>query len=125
MRNEFAVMTLDFVERVYAVVASIPHGRVTTYGRIARALGAPRSARMVGWALTRTPPELRLPAHRVVNRVGFLSGGEHFGHPDVMRGLLRDEGVPFVEEYTVDLAAVLWDPADEPALDHLVAEARS
>ena len=115
-------MTLDFVERVYAVVASIPHGRVTTYGRIARALGAPRSARMVGWALTRTPPEMRLPAHRVVNRVGFLSGGEHFGHPDVMRDLLMDEGVPFVDEYTVDLAEVVWDPVDEPTLDHLVGD---
>ncbi len=111
-----------FIERVYAVVACIPYGRVTTYGRIARALGAPRSARMVGWALNRTPPELQLPAHRVVNRVGFLSGGLHFGHHDVMRDLLLAEGVPFVEEYTVDLGAALWDPADDPSLDYLTRD---
>ena len=114
-------MSGQFIERVYDVVALIPSGRVTTYGRIARALGAPRSARMVGWALNRTPPERELPAHRVVNRVGFLSGALHFGHPDVMRGLLKDEGVPFVDEDTVDLDAALWDPADEPGLDYLTA----
>jgi len=117
-------MTRDFVERVYETVSRIPPGRVTTYGRIARALGAPRSARMVGWALNRTPPETRLPAHRVVNRVGFLSGGLHFGHPDVMRRLLVAEGVPFVEEYTVDLEAALWDPADDPSLDYLAGDVR-
>lgn len=112
-------MPKDFVERVYAVVERIPYGRVTTYGRIARALGTPRSARMVGWALHRTPPERHLPAHRVVNRAGFLSGALHFGHPDRMRILLEDEGVPFIGEDTVDLQTVLWDPADEPELDYL------
>jgi len=115
------LISRQFIERVYDVVARIPHGRVTTYGRIARALGAPSSARMVGWALSRTPPERALPAHRVVNRVGFLSGALHFGHPDVMRGLLLDEGIPFVDEDTVDLDAVLWDPADDPSLDYLAA----
>jgi methylated-DNA-protein-cysteine methyltransferase-like protein len=117
-------MSKDFIERVYVMVAAIPHGRVTTYGRIARALGAPRSARMVGWALNRTPPEMNLPAHRVVNRVGFLSGGLHFGHPDVMRDLLIAEDVGFVDDYTVDLTMFLWDPADDPALDHLAGEVR-
>jgi methylated-DNA-protein-cysteine methyltransferase related protein len=118
-------MPQDFPERVYAMVAAIPYGRVTTFGRIARALGAPRSARMVGWALTRTPPEMHLPAHRVVNRIGFLSGGLHFGHPDVMRGLLIAEDVTFVDEYTVDLARFVWDPADDPALDYLAGDVRS
>ena len=122
MPKQVKGVSQTFIERVYAVVAAIPHGRVTTYGRIARALGSPRSARMVGWALHRTPPEMRLPAHRVVNRVGFLSGGLHFGHHDVMRDLLLAEGVPFVEEYTVDLNAVLWDPADDPALDYLAGD---
>jgi methylated-DNA-protein-cysteine methyltransferase-like protein len=114
-------MSRQFIERVYDVVARIPCGRVTTYGRIARALGSPRSARMVGWALNRTPPERNLPAHRVVNRVGFLSGALHFGHPDEMRDLLLEEGVPFVDDETVDLDAVVWDPADEPELDYLAA----
>ena len=106
-----------FAERVYAIVAAIPHGRVTTYGLIARALGDARAARMVGWALRRTPPGRHIPAHRVVNRIGFLSGGWYFGHPDVMRERLLAEDVPFSAEYEVDLRAVVWDPSDEPDLD--------
>jgi methylated-DNA-protein-cysteine methyltransferase-like protein len=112
-------MASDFVDRVYEVVARIPKGRVTTYGRIARALGSPRSARMVGWALHASPAELNLPAHRVVNRNGVLSGALHFGHPDVMRSLLLAEEVAFLDDITVDLEKHLWDPADDPSLDHL------
>ncbi len=100
-----------FSAAVHAVVARIPYGSVTTYGTIARALGFPRYARMVGWAVHDPPPELELPCHRVVNRNGYLSGGVHFGHPDVMRGLLVDEGVAFVDEYRVDLARHYWDPS--------------
>jgi methylated-DNA-protein-cysteine methyltransferase related protein len=109
----------DFAERVYEVVTRIPAGRVTTYGRIGRALGAPRSARMVGWMLNAIPAGRAIPAHRVVNRNGVLTGAPHFGHPDVMRHLLEDEGVTFIDDITVDLAAHLWDPADDPDLDHL------
>jgi methylated-DNA-protein-cysteine methyltransferase related protein len=97
------------LDRVFAVVAAIPSGRVTTYGAIARAIGQPRGARAVGWALHQAAGD-DLPCHRVVNRIGFLSGGWHFGHPDVMAGLLRAEGVPFVDEYQVDLGACLWLP---------------
>lgn len=100
----------SFVRRVYDTVARIPRGRVTTYGRIARSLGEPRSARLVGWAMRAGPADLDLPCHRVVNRVGFLSGGWHFGHPDIMRGLLLDEGVPFLSDYVVDLDRCVWDP---------------
>jgi methylated-DNA-protein-cysteine methyltransferase related protein len=102
-----------FFTRVFALVSRIPSGRVTTYGAIARALGTPRAARSVGWALSLAPDEDALPCHRVVNRNGFLSGGWHWGHPDVMAGLLADEGVPFVETYRVDLAACLWLPDEE------------
>ena len=106
-----------FAARVYDLVARIPRGRVTTYGRIARAVGDPRGARMVGWALMYAvddPEGRELPCHRVVNRVGLLSGGWHFGHPDVMRGLLLREGVPFKDEYQVDLERCVWEPwADE------------
>ena len=109
---------LNFTNRVYALVARIPPGRVTTYGAIARALGEPRSARMVGWAISAPPQELGLPCHRVVNRIGFLSGGWHFGHPDVMRDALLDEGIEFVEEYQVNLRAHFWDP-DLPAADEV------
>lgn len=102
--------------RVYDIVARIPRGRVTTYGAIARAVGSVRGARMVGWLLHSVPPELDLPCHRVVNRFGFLSGGWHFGHPDVMRARLLAEDVPFRDEYEVDLARCLWLPwEDEPS----------
>jgi methylated-DNA-protein-cysteine methyltransferase-like protein len=100
-----------FVERVYAIVARIPHGRVTTYGAIARSLGSVRGARMVGWALHAAPDDL--PCHRVVNRYGELSGGWHFGHPDVMKQLLMAEGVPFIAEYRVDLRRCLWLPWED------------
>ena len=110
----------NFTNRVYAVVARIPLGRVTTYGAIARALGEARSARMVGWAINSPPPELDLPCHRVVNRVGFLSGGWHFGHPDVMLDALLAEGVRFIDEYQVDLKRHFWDPdLDSTAADEV------
>lgn len=99
-----------FVERVYDLVAQIPRGQVTTYGRIARALGESRAARMVGWALHGVPPERQIPCQRVVNRNGELSGGWHWGHPEVMKALLLDEGVTFVAEYRVDLPRHLWEP---------------
>jgi methylated-DNA-protein-cysteine methyltransferase-like protein len=108
-----------FHERVCFVVSLIPAGRVTTYGRIARALGSPRSARMVGWVMSSLPSGHDLPAHRVVNHVGFLSGAEAWGNPEIMRDLLLEEGVPFREEWVVDLDACLWDPADNPELDAL------
>jgi methylated-DNA-protein-cysteine methyltransferase-like protein len=112
---------LSFADRVYKVVDAIPRGRVTTYGLIARALGAPRAARMVGIALRLAPDGVDVPAHRVVNRVGFLSGGWHFGHPDIMRDWLLAEDVPFkdVNEYIVDMKDTVWDPSDEPSLDWL------
>lgn len=74
---------------------------------------------MVGWALNRSPRELDLPAHRVLNRNGVLTGALHFGHPDAMADLLREEGVTFVDEITVDLDAFLWDPTEDPELDYL------
>ena len=100
----------SFANKVYTLVAQIPRGRVTTYGAIARALSEARSARMVGWAISSPPPELHLPCHRVVNRIGLLSGGWHFGHPDVMRDLLLAESVAFVDDYQVDLPRHYWQP---------------
>jgi methylated-DNA-protein-cysteine methyltransferase-like protein len=107
--------TLSFPERVYCIVRCIPRGSVTTYGTIAATLGERRGARMVGWALSGCPPDLSDCAHRVVNRYGELSGGWAWGHPDVMRQLLIDEGVTFVDEYQVDLARHLWVPPLELA----------
>jgi methylated-DNA-protein-cysteine methyltransferase related protein len=106
-----------FVGRVYAVVRQIPPGRVTTYGRIAQFVGARRSARMVGYALRNCPDDVSENAHRVVNRIGVLTGGWSWGHPAIMRGLLEDEGITFVDEYQVDLNRHLWDPNEELPLD--------
>ena len=102
-----------FVENVFAVVRRIPPGRVTTYGRIARAVGAPRSARMVGWALHNCPPDVADVAHRVVNRNGELTGGWAWGHPEVMRAMLQDEGITFVDEFQVDLPRHVWEPEEQ------------
>ncbi len=101
---------IPFVQRVFAIVRRIPHGRVTTYGRIARAVGQPRSARMVGWALHHSPPDISEVAHRVVNRNGELTGGWNWGHPAVMRELLESEGISFIDDYQVDLERHLWEP---------------
>lgn len=101
-------------EQVYAVVRSIPRGRVTSYGAIARALGAPSRSREVGWALAAlSDSDHDVPAHRVVNVAGALSGGAAFGGVDVQRALLEAEGVRFDDRQRVILDRYLWQP--EPA----------
>ncbi|HUG16052.1 MAG TPA: MGMT family protein [Thermomicrobiales bacterium] len=98
---------------MYRIVRAIPAGSVTTYGTIAAVLGDRRGARMVGWAMSNCPPDVSDHAHRVVNRYGELSGGWAWGHPDVMRSLLVDEGVSFVAEFRVDIARHMWIPPME------------
>jgi len=101
-----------FAEEVYDVVRTVPPGRVTTYGTIARLLGRGRGARQVGWAMRHCPGDV--PAHRVVGAGGHLVGGWAFGHPSVQRALLEDEGVTFVAEERCDLARHGW-PDDRAA----------
>lgn len=104
----------DFYERVYDVVAQIPKGKVTSYGAIARYLGVESGARMVGYAMNNYQSydlEFDLPAHRVLNRLGQLTGRAHF-EGDTMRERLVQEGVIFKEEYTVDMEKHYWDPFD-------------
>lgn len=101
----------DFYERVHAVVAKIPVGRVTTYGHIARHLGAAGSARLVGYALNRMAGT-NLPCHRVVNRRGALTGARHFETPTAMRERLESEGVSFGVHDEVLLEEHLWEPDD-------------
>lgn len=104
----------DFFTDVYEVVRLIPYGRVTTYGAIARYLGTGRSSRMVGWAMNNSHGVIPLvPAHRVVNRIGMLTGKAHFGDGDTMRKLLEAEGVEIAEDCVVDFDRLLWDPARE------------
>jgi methylated-DNA-protein-cysteine methyltransferase related protein len=101
----------DFFTRVRRVVEDIPTGRVTTYGHIAKSLGAARSARMVGWALNGASG-MAIPCHRVVNRFGGLSGSLHFGGAHIMEDMLRSEGVEFDDAGCVILAEYLWIPDD-------------
>jgi len=105
---------ISFFEKVFAVVELIPHGRATSYGAIARYLGSGGSSRMVGWAMNASHNMLqRIPAHRVVNRNGLLTGKHHFGGPDVMQQLLENEGMIIVNDRIVNFKEVFWDPLRE------------
>ena len=100
----------DFFQRVYRVVRDIPHGRVCTYGAIARAIGAPGSARTVGYAMNASHSLPNVPAHRVVNRNGMLSGKHHFAGSDTMQRLLAEEGIFVEQDCVVDFEQRLWIP---------------
>ena len=127
------MITKDFFELVYEVARHIPKGRVTSYGAIGKYLGSGKSARMVGWAMNvaphspLSPPrfakalrvgkkgrELKpVPAHRVVNRNGELTGKHHFGHPQLMQKLLEKEGIKVKNDKIVNFEKYFWDPAKE------------
>ncbi len=98
----------DFFNKVYSVTKKIPYGKVSTYGDIAEACGIRSAARTVGWALNGCGSDI--PAHRVVNRFGALTGKIHFGDPNLMEELLRSEGVEFDENGCVKLDKHLWKP---------------
>ncbi|GJQ61493.1 MAG: 6-O-methylguanine DNA methyltransferase [Melioribacteraceae bacterium] len=102
----------DFFDKVYEVVARIPYGRVTTYGAIAEFCGVKSAARTVGWALNGAK-ETGLPCHRVVNRFGALTGKQHFGAPELMRDLLKSEGVEFDSDNNVIMKEYLWHPDED------------
>ena len=103
----------NFFDKVYAIVRQIPHGRVTSYGAIATFLGAARSARMVGWAMNASHGHDDVPAHRVVNRAGLLSGKHHFEGTNLMQQLLESEGVVVEDNKITDFKKYFWDPAKE------------
>jgi methylated-DNA-protein-cysteine methyltransferase related protein len=105
----------DFFERVYHLVRQIPPGRVTSYGAIARAVGAAKAARTVGYAMNASHQLPDIPAHRVVNRQGLLTGKHHFGGNTAMQQLLESEGVQILEDQIQDFAAHYWDPLLEGA----------
>jgi methylated-DNA-protein-cysteine methyltransferase-like protein len=100
----------NFFERVYAVARQIPYGKVTSYGAIAKALGTARSARMVGWAMNACHNMDDVPAHRVVNRKGLLTGKHHFDGTNLMQQLLESEGIVVVDNQIMDLEKVYWEP---------------
>ena len=105
---------MSFNEDVYDVVRLIPHGRVTAYGAIARYLGDTRASRRVGWALNSSfGVEPEVPAHRVVNRNGMLSGAMHFPPEKPMAQMLEKEGIEVKDGQVVNFDAVFWDPMTE------------
>ncbi|MFO7880403.1 MAG: MGMT family protein [Bacteroidota bacterium] len=112
MKNAKDSSNNDFFLRIYDVVRQIPEGRVSSYGHIAKFIGSPQAARMVGWAMNNShgsqPP---VPAHRVVNRNGMLTGKHHFSGAHVMEDLLRSEGIEVKNDQIVNFENIVWDPA--------------
>ncbi len=104
----------SFFSKVYEVVKLIPWGRVTSYGAIARYLGTAGSARMVGWAMNHSHSfDPSIPAHRVVNRQGMLTGRHHFGNPHLMQQLLENEGMSIENDCIINFNTYYWDPSQE------------
>ncbi len=103
----------NFFEKVYEVARQIPYGRVTSYGAIAKHLGAARSARMVGWAMNASSSDDTVPAHRVVNRIGVLTGKHHFQGTSLMQQLLESEGVEIKDHKIVNFEAIFWNPSNQ------------
>ncbi len=109
-------MTTDntnFFQKVYEVAKRIPYGRVTSYGAIAKYLGAARSARMVGWAMNGSHNMPDVPAHRVVNKIGLLTGKHHFDGTTLMQQLLESEGIEVIDNQIVNFEKYFWDPGKE------------
>ena len=103
----------NFFDKVYAVAKLIPFGRVTSYGAIAKYLGAAKSARMVGWAMNASHNNDEIPAHRVVNRNGLLTGKNHFDGTNLMQQLLESEGITIEQNQIQNFSEIFWDPFKE------------
>ena len=103
----------DFFQKVYKVVKMIPSGRVSTYGLIAKYLGSEKSSRVVGYAMNASHNLEDVPAHRVVNRNGLLTGKHHFAGTNLMKDLLESEGVKIFENTVLDFENVVWDPSKD------------
>jgi methylated-DNA-protein-cysteine methyltransferase-like protein len=105
-----------FFKKVYDITKQVPFGRVTSYGAIARFLGTPRSARMVGWALNASHLDDSIPAHRVVNRNGLLTGKHHFDGSNLMQQLLENENIKVENNHIIEFKELFWDPNIELTL---------
>ena len=103
----------NFFDKVYDVVKQIPFGRVTSYGSIAKFLGSPQSSRAVGYAMNASHKNPDIPAHRVVNRIGLLTGKHHFDGSNLMKDLLLNEGVIVKINQVQDFEKIFWDPVEE------------
>lgn len=104
----------SFFDKVFSVVRLIPYGRATSYGAIAEYIGMKGSSRMVGWAMNASHSQaLPVPAHRVVNRNGDLTGKHHFPSPNLMEELLKSEGINVIDDRIVDFKKIFWNPSEE------------
>lgn len=103
----------NFFQKVYEIAKLIPYGRVTSYGAIAKYLGVARSARMVGWAMNASHNNEEIPAHRVVNRKGLLTGKFHFDGTNLMQQLLESEGIVVKDNQIQYFETIFWDPSKE------------
>ena len=103
----------DFFQMVFEVVKLIPSGRATSYGAIANYLGAKSGSRMVGWAMNSAHSNPEIPAHRVVNRNGLLTGKMHFNSPSLMQELLEKEGIKVVDDKIENFSLIFWNPSEE------------
>jgi methylated-DNA-protein-cysteine methyltransferase-like protein len=103
----------NFFEKVYGVARKIPYGKVTSYGAIATYLGAAKSARMVGWAMNACRGNSTIPAHRVVNKQGIITGKHHFSGINLMQQLLESEGIEITDNQIQNLENVFWNPSQE------------
>jgi len=103
----------QFFDRVYEIVKQVPYGRVTSYGAIATYLGSAKSARVVGWAMNNVGDRETVPAHRVVNRNGLLTGKHHFEGTRLMQQLLENEGIKVKNDQILDFKKYFWDPLKE------------
>lgn len=102
---------INFFQKVYLIARQVPHGRITTYGTIAKAIGSAGSARMVGWAMNKAyEQEEYVPAHRVVNRKGLLTGKIHFPGENTMQELLENEGITVIDNQIQDFEKHAWEP---------------
>lgn len=114
LKNQKKKNKEGFFNKVYDVARQIPHGRVTSYGAIANYLGTAQSARVVGWAMNDSHSQNEfVPAHRVVNRNGMLSGKHHFGNSNTMQQLLENEGIEVIDDQIIDFQKHFWDPLRE------------
>ena len=109
----------NFFEKVYSVTRQIPFGRVTSYGAIARYIGSPQASRMVGWALNNSSSQKDfVPAHRVVNRIGMLTGKQHFDGQNIMQELLENEGMTIKNNQIIEFEKYYWNPSLELELEN-------
>jgi len=117
MEIKLSEQNKDFFQRVYEVVRLIPEGRATNYGSIAKYLGSAKSSRMVGWAMNAAHSLPDVPAHRVVNRIGLLSGAAHFSTPTQMQEMLEKEGMTIENNQIQNFKEYFWDPIIELRID--------